>query len=294
MPKLPPPPRRAQNRSGLSVALACTSLASAVTTSAPTRLSAARPYLRINQPIPPPRVNPPTPVPEGPPAAARAGEEPAGDREAEGLRLVVDMSPGRPALRRGAVGDGVDGDRVHGRQVDHDSVVDGGETGDAVSAAAHRDRQVLAADELPGLQHVGGAGDLQDEGRPLVVAAVPQRPRFVVVAVGWPDHAAAQGRLELADRGFADDGPVGAVGRCSHLGLLGCRNVTDARKHCFAAAYRRLCSRSSAGRRSMTCCGTPKARSLWCASSRSRAASSERPRRARTSAYIRWPHAVAR
>src|SRR6266540_2040939 len=62
MPKLPPPPRIAQNRSGLRSALAVTRSPSAVTRSARTRLSAARPYLRDNQPRPPPKVYPVTPT----------------------------------------------------------------------------------------------------------------------------------------------------------------------------------------------------------------------------------------
>src|SRR3954466_2687861 len=129
MPKLPPPPRSAQNRSGLSVALACTSWPSDVTTSAPTRLSAAKPYFPHN---------PADTATEGEPADAGARDESAGDGEAERLRLVVDMSPGRPALDRRAMRRRVDGDGVHGRQVDDDTVVDGREAGDAVSAAAHR------------------------------------------------------------------------------------------------------------------------------------------------------------
>ena len=71
MPKLPPPPRRPQNSSRFSLSQAWTSRPSAVTTSAPIRLSAASPYLRISQPIPPPNVNPATPVDEiSPPVVA--------------------------------------------------------------------------------------------------------------------------------------------------------------------------------------------------------------------------------
>jgi hypothetical protein len=43
-PKLPPPPRSAQNRSGFSSASAVTTSPDASTTSAPIRLSNARPY----------------------------------------------------------------------------------------------------------------------------------------------------------------------------------------------------------------------------------------------------------
>ena len=52
-PKLPPPPRMPQKRSGFSSALALTNLPSAVTTSAAMRLSTERPYLRLIHPKPP-------------------------------------------------------------------------------------------------------------------------------------------------------------------------------------------------------------------------------------------------
>ncbi len=53
-PKLPPPPRTAQNSSGLAVASARTSVPSPMTTSTAVRLLVARPSLRAYQPIPPP------------------------------------------------------------------------------------------------------------------------------------------------------------------------------------------------------------------------------------------------
>src|SRR5262245_50654873 len=62
MPKLPAPPRIAQNRSGLRPALAVTRSPSAVTRAARCRLSAAKPYRRDSQPTPPPRVKPATPT----------------------------------------------------------------------------------------------------------------------------------------------------------------------------------------------------------------------------------------
>ena len=61
-PKLPPPPRSAQNRSAYWSADVRRILPSAVTTSADSRLSTVRPKRRISRPTPPPRVRPPTPV----------------------------------------------------------------------------------------------------------------------------------------------------------------------------------------------------------------------------------------
>src|SRR4029077_17779567 len=68
-PKLPPPPRSAQNKSGFSLALARTIEPSAVTRVNPSTLSQDNPKRRANHPVPPPRINPPAPVcettPEG-------------------------------------------------------------------------------------------------------------------------------------------------------------------------------------------------------------------------------------
>src|SRR6266536_1077725 len=61
-PKLPPPPRIAQNRSGFSDEDARKTEPSAVTISADSRLSHVRPCLRTRWPTPPPSANPPTPV----------------------------------------------------------------------------------------------------------------------------------------------------------------------------------------------------------------------------------------
>ncbi len=64
MPKLPPPPRSAQKRSGCSEAPARTTSPAAVTTSTDSRLSMVMPYLRLSQPKPPPSVSPARPVVE--------------------------------------------------------------------------------------------------------------------------------------------------------------------------------------------------------------------------------------
>ncbi len=70
IPKLPPPPCRAQNSSGFSSSEARTVSPAAVTSSAESRLSAAIPNLRSSQQEPPPRVSPATPVVETRPPGA--------------------------------------------------------------------------------------------------------------------------------------------------------------------------------------------------------------------------------
>src|SRR6516165_8777988 len=69
MPKLPPPPRRAQNRSGFSPELQRPTQPSAVTRVKPSTLSQDSPNRRVSHPVPPPNTNPEAPVcettPEG-------------------------------------------------------------------------------------------------------------------------------------------------------------------------------------------------------------------------------------
>ena len=60
--KLPPPPRRAQKRSGFSAPRPSPCRQPRSRTRAETRLSIASPCLRLSQPMPPPRVRPPMPV----------------------------------------------------------------------------------------------------------------------------------------------------------------------------------------------------------------------------------------
>ncbi len=74
-PKLPPPPRMAQNRSGCSFALVTTVRPSAVTSSADKRVSHVAPCLPESQPRPPPRVRPETPTDAHCP---RTGAKPCG------------------------------------------------------------------------------------------------------------------------------------------------------------------------------------------------------------------------
>ena len=120
--------------------------------------------------------------------------EPAGGRESVCLRLVVDVGPHRTAADGRAAGDRVDADLVHLREVDHDSVVDRREAGDAVAAAADCDRQVVAAREADGRDHVGDAGAAHDECGTALVCSVPD-PRGLLIAGVARRHDLAVDRL---------------------------------------------------------------------------------------------------
>ena len=133
------------------------------------------------------------PPPSVKPAIAGGRDEPAGDGEPEGLRLVVEVAPLHAALGARGAALGVDADALHRREVDDDAAVGGREAGDAVAAAAHGDLEVLAARELDRAHDVGDARAADDERRAAVVGAVPDRARLVVARVAGRDHLAAHG-----------------------------------------------------------------------------------------------------
>ena len=99
-PKLPPPPRSPQNRSGFSLSAGRhDEVPSAVTTSHERSASIASPDLRIRWPMPPPSVSPAMPV-----WLTIA----AGRGQPEGLGLAVDVRVEGAALRRDRARDRVD------------------------------------------------------------------------------------------------------------------------------------------------------------------------------------------
>ena len=108
----------------------------------------------------------------------------------------------------------VHADAPHLREVDHDPAVDGRKAGDAVAAAAHGDRQVVAAREAEGGDNVRNARCLDDEGGTAVlVQPVPGRACFVVSLVLGGDDRSADRLPQLLERCLAEDG-------CECLGHL--------------------------------------------------------------------------
>ena len=114
IPKFPPPPRRPQNRSGFSSALALTNSPSAVTTSIEMSLSTDRPCLRWIQPIPPPSVSP---------ADSGVRDDPRRHREPERLRLLVELAEQHTGLHAHRHLLRIDAHALHRLQVDHQRVV---------------------------------------------------------------------------------------------------------------------------------------------------------------------------
>src|SRR5262245_35156156 len=156
IPKFPPPPRTAQNRSGSSWLLARKTLPSAATSSIARRLSSARPYLPISQPSPPPRVSPAMPVVETtPPVTARLK-----------LRFAVELTPSGPALRPHRSADSIDVKAFHGRQVNHYPAIDGRASCHVVAAATNRDQKAEPGREIDGIHDIGHTAASVDQCRP--------------------------------------------------------------------------------------------------------------------------------
>ena len=79
--------------------------------------------------------------------------------------------------------------------------------GDAVAAAANGDRQVVAAREADGRDHVRRAGAADDQRRaPAVVCPVPDPARLRIPIVGRGQDLASGGIPQLLHGGFAEHG----------------------------------------------------------------------------------------
>src|SRR3954466_6786924 len=131
-PKLPPPPRSAQNSSGCSSADARTRSPRAVTSSTASMLSTVRTCLRSSQPEPPPRASPATPVLETRPPAV-PGAPAAARGQPVRLRGGVDRGPRHAAADARDPALGVDRDLVEAAHVDTAAVVDEAQAGDRVA-----------------------------------------------------------------------------------------------------------------------------------------------------------------
>src|SRR5207248_9043868 len=135
----------------------------------------------------------------------------------------------------------VDANARHRREVDDDAVVNGREAGDAVAAAADGDREIVAAREADGRDHVRGARAADDEGRRVaVVRAVPDPAGLGVAVVAGREDLTADALPQLLDGRFAEHW-------CEGLTHLRFPFVVGTRGVLSVASLRRL-RRSLAGR----------------------------------------------
>src|SRR6266545_961137 len=167
-PKLPPPPRSAQNRSGFSVSLARRSCPSAVT-------------------IPTQRQ----------PGDAGGGDNATGNRQPEGLRLAVDIPPGRPTLHAHSPSAGIDPHATHRRQIQHQPVIADAVTGDAMPPGAHRRQQLLLAGQVDRVDDVGGARALHDQARTAIHPPILDNTRLLIAVILGRQQPTPEGHPKL-------------------------------------------------------------------------------------------------
>ena len=190
-PKLPPPPRSAQSRSGCESASTCSTSPFAVTSSNETTLSHVSPCRRASQPMPPPRVRPPTPVCDTFPAVV--ARPCACDARSSAPRSAPPCTMARRL--RGSTVDG-----AHRAQVDHEPVVGHGVPDDAVPAGADPELEPEISGVSHGRDDIGRLRASHDVARSSVDHPVPHRARLVVAGIARLQHAALDRRLQGCPR----------------------------------------------------------------------------------------------
>jgi len=192
-PKLPPPPRSAQKRSGCESASTWRTSPSAD----PEQVVGGEAVLG-HQPAET--------------AAEREAGDPgrrddaAGHREAVRGGRVVQLAPEHAAAGGHGRALPVDRDPLHLGQVDHQAAVRHGTPGDVVAAAADRDLQSRPAGELERRDDVGRRPAADDQGGPAVDEAVVHGPGRVVARVPGPEHGAGDPGGEIRDERVVEVG----------------------------------------------------------------------------------------
>ena len=171
-PKFPPPPRSAQNRSGMLVlagrhepAVGEDDVGFEQVVDRQTVLARQIPSAAAER------------------QAGDAGrrDDAEGHGEAERVRRVIDVAGRAAGFDAHGAARGIHAHALHHRQVDDQPVVAAAEPGAVVAAAADGEQQALLAGEVHGGDDVGDVDAARDEPRPLVDHAVVEGARGVVV-----------------------------------------------------------------------------------------------------------------
>ena len=209
-PKLPPPPRIAQNSSGWRLVVDVEQLAVGGHQLGGQQLVDRQAVLSDQVADAAAEGEPADPDRAG---VAEPGRQPVG---AGGGGVLAGR---QPRLGPGGALLGVDLQGVHVGQVEHDAAVGGAVPGQAVAAAANRQLQPGLACQRHHLGHVAGVGGPDDDRRPAVDAAVEHGPRLIVGGVaGGDDPTIDSGTKPPPDR---DHGGVGGQQRHGQL-LIRC------------------------------------------------------------------------
>jgi hypothetical protein len=149
---------------------------------------------------------------EGDPADPHRSRVAEPDREAVLGGRVRELGGGEAGLGPGRSGLGVDLDRLPPREVEDDPAVGHAVTGDAVAAAADRERQAALAGGGDDAGDVVVVRDANDDRRPTVEAAVEQSARPLVLGIARRDDLAGHDRSKHVGGGRGHVGPP----RCRH------------------------------------------------------------------------------
>ena len=129
---------------------------------------------------------------------ARRGDDPAGRRQTEGVRRVVEISPGGSRVGACRLVSRIDTNRAHRRHVDHQAAIVGSEPGRAVPTAANGEIQSVLSSEVDTGDHVGHLLGAKYGQRTLVEHAVMHGARLTIVIVGGGDHLTAHLLAQMA------------------------------------------------------------------------------------------------
>lgn len=108
-------------------------------------------------------------------------DQPGGDGQPVGLGRRVHVSQQRAAADRGPLRGGVDRDRVHEAEVDHQAVVADGRAGRVVRASAYGQFEPVLAGETDRRDHVRNRGAARDRRRTPVDLPVEHLAPFIEV-----------------------------------------------------------------------------------------------------------------
>ncbi|MNM78458.1 hypothetical protein D3C81_903610 [compost metagenome] len=144
---------------------------------------------------------PAKPAAERQPGHAGGGVDAERRGQPERLRLVVEIGQQGAAADPGHFFLGIDLDTAVRGEVDDQPVRADRTACDIVSAAAHGQHQPAVSREVDGLDHVGGARTLHDDGGPLVHSGVPDGAGRVIARVGGQQDLAAHGLAQHVEMG---------------------------------------------------------------------------------------------